>query len=259
MEFDADLTACAQLVETGDPERFAAVMAAPVAARPKLFPLYAFNIEVSRAPWVTSEPMIAEMRLQWWRDALEEIRERGVVRRHEVVTPLAHILRGDDTERLDDLILARRWDIEREPFKDMEAFRGHIRDTSGGLLVVAGQVLDPEAPRAVLEQAGFALGIANWLRAVPELEAAGRIPLVEGTPEAVRDLAEEGLESLRDARKRRADLPPAARPALLPVAQAGAVLQRAAARPARVGEGTLDPAPIRRRLSLARAALTGRW
>ena len=108
MEFDADLTACAQLVETGDPARFAAVMAAPVAVRAKLFPLYAFNIEVSRAPWVTQEPMIAEMRLQWWRDALEEIRERGVVRRHEVVARLAHILRPEDTERLDDLILARR-------------------------------------------------------------------------------------------------------------------------------------------------------
>ena len=48
-------------------------MAAPVEARRVLFPLYAFNVEVARAPWVTSEPMIGEMRLQWWRDALEEI------------------------------------------------------------------------------------------------------------------------------------------------------------------------------------------
>jgi phytoene/squalene synthetase len=257
MELDTDLIACAQLVETGDPERFAAVMAAPVAARARLFPLYAFNIEVSRAPWVTSEPMIAEMRLQWWRDALEEIRERGVVRRHEVVTPLAHILRVEDAERLDDLILARRWDIERDPFEDMEAFRQHIRDTSGGLLVVAGQVLDRAAPREVLEQAGFALGLANWLRAVPRLEAAGRIPLVEGTAEAVRALADEGLQSLRMARKGLRDVPREARPALLPVAQAEAVLRRAVARPARVGEGALDPAPIRRRWALTRAVLTG--
>ncbi|MRU14438.1 phytoene synthase [Roseovarius sp. A21] len=259
MEFDADLTACAALVEAGDAERFAAVMAAPVAARAKLFPLYAFNIEVSRAPWVTQEPMIAEMRLQWWRDALEEIRERGVVRRHEVVTPLAHLLSPEDTEWLDDLILARRWDIGREPFEDMAAFRRHIRDTSGGLLVVAGQALDRSAPAEVLEQAGFALGLANWLRAVPALEAAGRIPLVEGTAQAVRALAQEGVDSLQAARRGRGDIPPAARPALLPVAQAEAVLHRAASRPARVGEGTLDPAPIRRRLALMRAALTGRW
>ncbi|MEQ8366967.1 MAG: phytoene synthase, partial [Roseicyclus sp.] len=60
------LQACAELVARGDPDRFRATMAAPVDARRVLFPLYAFNIEVSRAPWVTAEPMIAEMRLQFW-------------------------------------------------------------------------------------------------------------------------------------------------------------------------------------------------
>src|SRR6056297_157483 len=92
MRFDSDLTACAQLVERGDRDRFAAAMAAPVDARKVLFPIYAFNIEVSRAPWVTQEPMIAEMRLQWWTDALDEIASSGLVRRHEVVTSLAHVL-----------------------------------------------------------------------------------------------------------------------------------------------------------------------
>ena len=58
------LQACAELVERGDPDRFLATMAAPVALRATLFPLYAFNVEIARAPWVTQEPMIAEMRLQ---------------------------------------------------------------------------------------------------------------------------------------------------------------------------------------------------
>ena len=89
MTFDDDLIACAQMVERADPDRFRALMATPVAARAKLFPIYAFNIEAARAPWVTQETMIAEMRLQWWRDALEEIRSGATVRRHEVVTPLA--------------------------------------------------------------------------------------------------------------------------------------------------------------------------
>ena len=82
MQFDADLTACAALVEKADPDRFRAAMAAPVAARAVLFPLYALNVEVTRAPWVTQEPMLAEMRLQWWRDALQEIADGGPVRRH---------------------------------------------------------------------------------------------------------------------------------------------------------------------------------
>ena len=51
--FDPDLTACAELVARADPSRFRATMAAPVAARRVLFPIYAFNTEVARAPWVT--------------------------------------------------------------------------------------------------------------------------------------------------------------------------------------------------------------
>ena len=74
---DDDLNACAALVERGDPVRFRAAMASPMAARRVLFPLYAFNLEVARAPWVTQEPMIARMRLQWWRDALAEIAAGG--------------------------------------------------------------------------------------------------------------------------------------------------------------------------------------
>ena len=69
------LAACAEMVRRGDPDRFLSAMTAPPDARAKLFPLYAFNLEVARAPWVTQEPMIAEMRLQFWRDALEEIAE----------------------------------------------------------------------------------------------------------------------------------------------------------------------------------------
>ena len=79
MQFDDDLTACAAIVERADPLRFRATMAAPVKARRVLFPLYAFNIEVARAPWVTQEAMIAEMRLQWWRDVCEEIGQGGPV------------------------------------------------------------------------------------------------------------------------------------------------------------------------------------
>mgnify|MGYP000249325893 FL=1 len=51
--------ACAALVERGDPDRFRAVMAAPVEARAQLFPLYAFNLEVARAPWVTQEVLMS--------------------------------------------------------------------------------------------------------------------------------------------------------------------------------------------------------
>lgn len=256
MAFDQDLTACAGLVQRGDPDRFAATMAAPVAARAGLFAIYAFNVEVSRAPWVTQESMIAEMRLQWWRDVLEEIRAGGPVRRHEVATPLARVLSPDMAGRLDALVEARRWDIYRDPFEDMAAFRTHLETTSGLLLLAAARSLG-EVDEAPVLQAGYAQGMANWLRAVPALERAGRIPLVEGTWEAVRGLAREGLEALSAARSAR--ISPAARPAMLSLWQTGPLLRRALRDPGRVAAGALALPPIRRRAGLMWCAATGRW
>mgnify|MGYP003628551030 FL=1 len=109
-------------------------MAAPVAARRVLFPIYAFNVEVARAPWVTEEPMIAEMRLQWWRDALEEMASGGTVRRHEVTLPLADVVDGDGARALDRLVAARRWDVYKDGFEDAEHFKEYLDATAGELM-----------------------------------------------------------------------------------------------------------------------------
>lgn len=256
--FDTDLTACADMVRRADPSRFKAAMAAPVAARIVLFPIYAFNLEVARAPWVTKEPMIAEMRLQWWRDALEQIRSGDGARRHEVVTPLARVLDAEATSLLDALIAARRCDTERVPFDSDAQFRSYIAATSGNLMCVAAQALGP-AEDEVVQDAGFALGIANWLRAIPALERAGCRPLPDGRPEAVRSWAQEGLEALGRARDRRAAVSKAAGPALLPLWEAGPVLRAARRDPRKVGDGALDPSPVRSRVTLMARAMSGRW
>jgi phytoene/squalene synthetase len=256
--FDDDLVACAEIVRRADPSRFQAAMAAPVAARGVLFPVYAFNVEVARAPWVTQEPMIAEMRLQWWADALEEIGAGGAVRRHEVATPLARVLDAEGAALLMDLVEARRRDTERAPFEDEAALLGYLEATSGNLIRAAARALGP-ADEDVLGDAGLALGLANWFRAIPALEAAGRRPLPDGRAEAVRALAQEGLRRLSRARGGRRRVSRDAAPALLPLWQAGPVLRAAARRPARVAEGTLDPAPARSRLTLMLRAMSGRW
>ncbi len=136
-DLNGDIAACAALVARGDPERFRATMAAPVALRAGLFPLYAFNLEVARAPWVTQEPLIAEMRLQWWRDALAEIAEGGIVRRHEVVTPLAAVLDAESARMLDGLIEVRRADIEAARPTHRAAVLAYVEGTAGTLLRVA--------------------------------------------------------------------------------------------------------------------------
>ena len=54
----------------GEPDRYVAALLAPRRARADLVALAAFLSEASRAVAVASEPMIGEIRLQWWRDAI---------------------------------------------------------------------------------------------------------------------------------------------------------------------------------------------
>lgn len=245
------IQACADLVARGDPRRFRAAMAAPLAAREVLLPLYAFNIEVSRAPWVTEEPMIAEMRLQWWRDALEEIAQ-GRARRHEVVDALG-FLDANGAETLDRLIAARRWDIYKDPFEDEAAFRQYIQRTSGHLINMGLRALGG-TPDAATDALGYAAGLARYLIAVPELEARGRVPLLDGHPAALSALAREALE----AWPQRVSVPMPARSALFEVAGAKAILRRAVTDPMAVAEGRLEPPPAREKLNLMAASFFGR-
>lgn len=253
MSFDEDLTACARLVEKGDAARFRTVMAAPVDARRVLFPLYAFNIEVARAPWVTEEPMIAEMRLQWWRDVLGEIAGGGPVRRHEVATPLSRVIGPGDARRLDDLVAARRWDAYRDAFEDQAQFDDYIDRTAGGLMWTAARILGAQEEETVRD-AAWAAGVAAFLQAIPALEAAGRVPLVDGSADGVAALAQRALDRL--ARARRGSVPRSARPALWPASGVGTVLKAACRRPGLVKEGAL-PQPSR--LVLPLRAFAGKW
>ncbi len=255
MEFDDDLIACAQTLEKADPDRFAAAMAAPVAERAKLLPIYAFNVEAARAPWVTQETMIAEMRLQWWRDALEEIRSGAQARRHEVVTPLSRVLDAEGAALLDRSLAARRWDIYRDPFEDLGHFERYIEETGGHLMLVAARALGAREDRPALDL-GYAAGLAAYLRAVPELESRGRVPLVDGRSEAVAELARRGLARLARARARRSDIPNAA---ALSAWQAGPLLRMAAEQPGRVAAGQLYLPPMTLRLRLMWQAASGRW
>ncbi len=244
------LQACADIVLKGDPDRFAAAMAAPVEARRVLFPLYAFNVEVSRAPWVTSEPMIGEMRLQWWRDALEEMAEGRVVRRHEVTAPMAEVMDAEGAAALDAVVEVRRWDLYTDPFADEMHFNRYI-GAGGTLMWTAARLLGATADTAEpIAGLGRAAALARYLQAVPELEARGRIPLLDGRAETVKTLAAQALEEYR----RNTDVIPSlnrmARSATFEAWQARPILGQVVQDPGRVGAGSLGQSAFRKKLSL---------
>ena len=250
------LQACADIVAKGDPDRFRAAMATPVAARKVLFPLYAFNVEVARAPWVASEPMICEMRLQWWRDALEEIADARAVRRHEVTTPLAEVLDVEGAALLDKGVAARRWDLYREPFEDEDHLVAYLENTGGGLMWVGARALGaPEAARDVVRAYGMATALVRFLAAVPELESRGRIPLLDGRPEGVRVLARRLGEACPSRTMLKRMVPSVARPALREGWETPRLLSLVLADPGRVAEGRVRQSEFRKRLGLLFAGL----
>ncbi|MEM7720971.1 MAG: squalene/phytoene synthase family protein [Pseudomonadota bacterium] len=254
------LQACAEITRRGDPDRFLAAMTTPPEARKILFPLYAFNVEVSRAPWVTEEPMIAEMRLQFWRDVAEEIGQGKPPRAHEVAEPLTDIIDPKDAPLLDAMAAARRWDIYKNAFEDAAHFDNYIDATSGNLTWLAAKTLGaPDATEPTIRAQARASGLANFLRAIPALEDKGRIPLLDGTPQGVRTLAEDGLQALTDARRARAKIPKPATYALYAGWRAEPILKAARDVPERVIEGKLDESEFARRARLIWVSSTGRW
>ncbi|MCD1624496.1 squalene/phytoene synthase family protein [Seohaeicola saemankumensis] len=244
---EPDLVACARIVERGDPDRFAATMAAPVAMRQVLFPLYAFNLEIARAPWMSAEPLIAEMRLQWWSDALDEISSGGPVRRHEVATPLSQVLDATGANLLAGCVNARRREAQRLPMADADDLRDYVAETGGALMWVAARALGgTQETRA--RNIGAATGLANYLLGVPLFLARGSNPLPEMTTAQFTQLVQSHLGKARPSSGPRPALPQ--RIAELAGWRTVGILKRALRDPAAIPEGRLAEPEVQRRLSL---------
>jgi phytoene/squalene synthetase len=250
----------AALVERGDPERWRSAMCAPPAARPGLMAIYAFNLEIARAPWVASEPVLAEVRLRWWLDAIGEIYDGRPPAGHEVAGPLADTIRAADLPRrlFEEAVAARLGDASGEPHPDRAAVELYIDHTAGHVMELAARHLGAEgAALPVVRSFARGAGTAALLRALPELRARGRDPLPAGL--AVGALARAGLEAIARARAARGRVPRAVAPALLAGWRAQAVLRRAAADPRRVAAGGLEASELSARAALMWRALSGWW
>ncbi len=178
------LSACAALVRRHDPDRFLTALFAPATRREALFTLYAFNHELARAREAVSEPTLALIRLQWWREVVQ-----GTPKRHEVATPLSAAIAQGLLVPADLLAMIDGREAESEPaISTRQAWRDYLAATAGGVMVAAGRALGADAPLLDrLRTLGTAHGVAGQLRNVPVLARAGRVLL----PEDV--LAEHGL------------------------------------------------------------------
>ncbi len=101
-------------VRRADRDRFLGALFAPEPARAGLLALLAFDHELARTRTVTREPMLARIRLQWWREAVAEAAGSAKPRAQPIVESLSETVRrrGLAPERLVALIDAREEEIE---------------------------------------------------------------------------------------------------------------------------------------------------
>jgi phytoene synthase len=182
-------------VRRSDPDRWlASRFIADAARRADVMALYAFDHVLARTPHQVTEPLMGEIRLTWWGEALDEIYGGGAVRSHPVALALADAVRGRGLERapLDALIEARFGDLAPEPFAGAEAALTYADQTGGALMQAAVQSLGGPAHFHAAKLAGRAYGLSLMAhrRAI-----GGRTRLPEGLD--VRPLVKEALGEAR--------------------------------------------------------------
>lgn len=158
--------ACAATVRKHDPDRYFSALFAPADKRPFLFALYAFNHELAHIGESVREPMIGEIRLQWWREALDGARA-GQPRNHDVVRALTDTLAavGLPNDLLDAMIDARQFDLLSGIFGDDEKRDAYLDATSGNLMRLASRVLGGgDRHDDLAREGGIAYGLAGLLR-----------------------------------------------------------------------------------------------
>jgi phytoene synthase len=241
---------CEALVREGDPDRFWASLYAPGDKRPHLHALYAFNFEVARIRDTVREALVGEIRLQWWRDALQG-EARGEVRANPVAAALdGTIVRFRlPRQALVDLIDARVFDLYDDPMPSLNDLEGYCGETSSSLIRLASMILtdgaDPGSADAA-GHAGVAYAITGLLRALPWHARRGQLYLPQdilsrhgvvredivsgrggpGLVAALADMRAFARRHLAQVKTLRATIPDEGAPAYLPLALVEGYLRR---------------------------------
>lgn len=278
----SNLTACADIARGHDFERWLAVVLAPRAARAGLATLIAFNAEVSRTREAVSEPMLGQIRLQWWREAVEGS-AAGNPRAHPVAEGLATLLAEGRVapDDLTALVDAREIDLDPDRIQTPDDFHAYCDATAGAFNRAALKILgiDDTPTGNAARHTAIATAITGQLRAVNANAARGRVLLARkflenhgvtaadivagkrppGLVAAARDLAASAERHIDAARRFRRGVPTEA----LCVLVGTRIAESHVARLKRAGydlfSDRLEPAPVTVPLIVLRAMVTGRY
>jgi len=172
---------CRKLVREHDKDRYLAGLFVRSAKRKHLFALYAFNYEIARIRELVHEPMPGELRLQWWRDALEG-QARGDVARNPVANVLLATIEKFSLPRPQclELIDAHTFDLYDDAMPDVVQLEIYCDSTAGALFRLAVTLLAGRELQGIgepLQHAGRAYAITGLLRAFALHASRGQVYL----------------------------------------------------------------------------------
>ncbi len=211
--------------------RLAASFISDPAKRADVLTLHAFLETLREIPERTSEPLMGEIRLRWWYEALEEIRDGKTPRYHPLTEALQRMIPhyGLAVQDLLDCVEGQMPLLDPPPF-DLKTGLKLVDSGEGIIARLCGQILDPEADASLLAAPARFYGLA-LLQHSRRLTDAGEV---------------EGAHLRRDAAKAARKLPASLMPLALPAALAS-------------GIWTGHPSgPLGKRLRLFWAFVTGR-
>lgn len=211
--------------------RLAASFIPDPAKRADVLTLHAFLETLREIPERTSEPLMGEIRLRWWYEALEEIRDGKTPRYHPLTEALQRMIPkyGLAVQDLLDCVEGQMPLLDPPPFDLKTGLK--IVDSGDGIIArLCAKILDAE-------------GDASWLAAPARFYG---LALLQHS-RRLQDAGEaEGAHLRRDAVKGAGKLPAALMPLALPAALAE-------------GIWTGQPSgPLSKRLRLFWAFVTGR-
>ena len=195
---------CFELVRTKDHDRFLTVLFALDELKEDLCALYAFNHEIAKISETVSEPMLGEIRLQWWREVIEGIydyiddKENVSLRQHDVIEPLAKAIEDHKLPKniFIEIIDGRTDDIYPENPKTIDDLEIYLRKTSSNITVLAGMIVGCGEIKA-LEELGLAWGMLGIIRAVPYQVSLNKIFIPDDVMKQ-HSLSNEDVRGIKD-------------------------------------------------------------
>jgi phytoene synthase len=153
-------------VRRADPDRWlSSRFITDPAKRADVIAVYAFNQELARVASAAREPMVAEIRLTWWREGLDDLLAGKPPRGHPVMQALAQAIGRNNLAAapLEALADSSFDDLDPERFADDATLERYLDATSGAIMALACAITGG-VDASQLRPAAHAWGLVGLIR-----------------------------------------------------------------------------------------------